>query len=370
MVEIDSKKIDKLAVVPTESVGGSILVYGGIIYGSGDSSYAVTQLDLSDDPVLERMGGILRGTPSRTDGNLKQVLEVVGKNIERARIGRLGVELEFSDGSKSTMNVKAALPAALADGAELYVEDGSMRTFGGMDERLQGKVFRLLEQRGFHEMPVAELDVSPSQPDDSRYHDVKFAGADTYLKEDSVPELPENVKYVEARGVSVELEDETGEKFVIGHVTDAIDKGQYGSGDDLLRAAYVLMDESTEIKLHELEGEVVAQKPKRARQTKLFLDANGTGGYAVKLQSRPATTGARGGQVNVDIMERTLIAQQEGRGIDVYARFKEMGDGIADTASLEAKLLLDWLDADGGRRISKVYLDVAKIRPYSSREKA
>lgn len=365
---------EKYSAVDGLAVPDTRLCPGSVIYRSGGLYWGSTFEQLDAEPVLDRISGILEKSPNKMDENLKQIFDLTGNHVLEVRIEKNDtMSLKLSDGDELVVDKRVGLPAALSEGAPIYVDRSLLRPLEELPE-VQPYITEAERNNGFHGIPEP-FEASLPEVDEAKEYDtarLKFKGAymgitkAKYLK-------PEDgkTKIVMPLGVSIELEFGDGPKmtYMLGHKTvDPTEKGR-GTGDDLLKVAYLLGDEGTKIvkraigrtKIIPVEQDPFMILDTRCTDILLdeFLGDSLIGSYRVELQAKPPA------QPILDVMERALLAKQEGKEWDIYRQFGK-NDVIADTVDLEALLLLRFLDKEEGARISAIYLDFLERIPAKS----
>lgn len=327
-----------------------------VVYRSADGRYTYSQFEQRRPPemsVSERINRILVGKPPAVaDEVTKQVLEVTGNHIRAAYIGKQGVTLDFDNDEELVVDVKAGLPAALVDGAEIYMEDALLKDETDAQIAIRPVISRLSDK--FVPALGPELEAFPPEVDDKTYRPMDFRGADAYFSHaKNKQEYPKEVTRTGVRGVSVELEID-GESYVVGHVANGRGEPWAGPEDDLLRTAYTLFEEGVEIKTR-IIGEDTRPFRARARATEMGLSDEKSNGYLVELCPKSVNS-------PIDIMERTIDAERRGLGVDVGRRLEETGANIGEPSTFMAKLLLDRLDSNPANKIKTIYLDLVTYK--------
>lgn len=339
------------------TAAGATKLSDAVVYRSLDERYAYSPLGQCRPPemsVSERITRILLGgEPAMADEVTKQVLEVTGNHIRAAYIGKRGVTLDFDNDEELVVDVKAGLPAALVEGAEIYMEDGLLK--GEHDAQIAIKP--VISRLGDKFVPALgmELEAFPPEVDDKTYRPMDFRGADAYFAHaKNKQEYPKEVTRTGVRGVSVELEI-GGESYLVGHVADGNGEPWLGPEDDLLRAAYTLFEEGTEIKTR-IVGEDTRPFRAKARAAEMVLsDKQSNDAYLVELCPKSFNS-------PIDIMERTIDAERWDLGVDVNRRLEEAGINIGEPSTFMAKLFLDALNRNPENRIKTIYLDLVTYK--------
>ncbi len=359
-----------------EMVAAGANLDDAVVYKSADDRYhysTFAQCRAPEMSVSERVARILLGEPAAmADEVTKQVLEVTGNHIRAAYIGKHGVTLDFDDEKELVVDVRAGLPAALIDGAEIYMEDGLLQPERDAQIAIQPVIKRLSDK--FVPALGPELEAFPPEVDDKTYKPMDFRGADAYdahVRDRQV--YSKEVKRMGVRGVSVELEVD-GESYVVGHVANGQGAPWCGPEDDLLRAAYSLLDEDVEIKTR-IVGEDTRPFRAKSRATEMVLsDKVNMDDVLMKYDGGPDLTVILPDKKSddvylvefcpkslnspMDIMERALYAEKNCQGVDVSKRLEEIGAGIGEPSTFMAKLLLDTLERNPENRIKTIYLDL------------
>lgn len=339
----------------TEMAAAGARLSDAVVYQS-DGRYTYSQFEQRRAPemsVSERVHRILLGEPAMADEATKQVLEITGNHIRAAYIGKRGITLDFDNEKELVVDVKAGLPAALIEGAEIYMEDGLLQKEHDAQVAIRPVIQRLSDK--FVPALGPELEAFPPQVDDKTYRPMNFHGADAYdAHARDRQEYPEEVKRMGVRGVSVELEID-GESYLVGHTANGQGEPWRGPEDDLLRAAYTLAKEGVEIKTRVI-GEDTKPFRAKARATEMVLsDKKSNDAYLVELCPKSLNG-------PMDIMEKTLDAEKNGRGVDASKRLEEIGANIGEPSTFMAKLLLDTLDRNPENRIKTIYLDLVTYK--------